>query len=161
MGGWSVGHQVVTIMILVVFVGLNSDGNIIIRGKCRERIIMKSMIFESELKVLEVLWTEGDTTAKDLAIKLNKSTAWSKTTTYTVIKKCIDKGLIERLGSNFTCRAMITREQAQKHETEILAKKMFGGSSEQLIASIFGKSKLTASQVDQLRNMAQGFSDES
>jgi len=97
---------------------------------------MKSTIFESELKVLEVLWEEGDTTAKDLAIKLNESTAWSKTTTYTVIKKCVDKGLVERLGTNFTCRVVITREEAQKHETEILIKKMFSGSSDLLISSL-------------------------
>jgi len=121
---------------------------------------MKGMIFESELKVLEILWNEGDMTAKDLAIKLNESTAWSKTTTYTVIKKCVDKGLIERLGTNFTCRVTITREEAQKHETEILVNKMFGGSSDLLIASLLGGSNMTPLQIDQLRNMVQTFAAE-
>ena len=121
---------------------------------------MKNMIFESELKVLEVLWHEGDTTAKDLALRLNESTGWSKTTTYTVIKKCIDKGLIERLGTNFMCRAVITQEAARKQESEILANKMFGGSSDLLIASLLGGSKMTASQVDKLRNMVKEFSAE-
>jgi len=97
---------------------------------------MKSTIFESELKVLEVLWNEGDMTAKNLAIKLNESTSWSKTTTYTVIKKCVEKKLVERLGTNFTCRVLITREEAQKHETEILINKMFGGSSDLLTSSL-------------------------
>ena len=123
-------------------------------------MIMKNMIFESELKVLEVLWSEGDTTARDLAIKLNESTAWSKTTTYTVIKKCIDKGLIERLGTNFTCRATITREEAQKNESEILVDKMFDGSSDLLVASLLGGSKITTSQVDKLRCMVQEFDAE-
>ena len=118
---------------------------------------MKNMIFESELKVLEILWNEGDTTAKDLAIKLNKSTAWSKTTSYTVIKKCVDKGLIERLGTNFTCRVMITREEARQKELEILADKMFEGSSDLLIASLLGGSKMTSSQIAKLRNMVQEF----
>jgi predicted transcriptional regulator len=121
---------------------------------------MKKMIFESELKVLEVLWNEGDTTAKDLAIKLKESTAWSKTTTYTVIKKCVDKGLIERLGTNFMCRVKITREEAQKQESEILANKMFDGSSDLLIASLLGGSKMTSSQIDKLRRMAQTFDAE-
>jgi len=125
----------------------------IIQGKYGERMIMKSMIFESELKVLEFLWNEGDMTAKDLAIKLNESTAWSKTTTYTVIKKCVDKSLIERLGTNFMCRAMITREEAQKHETAILVDKMFGGSSDLLIALLLGESEMTASQIEILRDM--------
>ena len=121
---------------------------------------MKNMIFESELKVLEVLWNEGDTTAKDLAIKLNKSTAWSKTTTYTVIKKCVDKGLVERLGTNFTCRAMITQKEAQKHESEILVDKMFNGSSDLLVASLLGGTKITTSQIDKLRHMVQEFGAE-
>ena len=121
---------------------------------------MKNMLFESELKVLEVLWRNGDTTAKNLAIALNKSTAWSKTTTYTVIKKCIGKGLIERLGYNFTCRALITKEEARKRESEILADKMFDGSSDLLIASLLGGSKMTTSQVDKLRNMVQEFAAE-
>ena len=121
---------------------------------------MKGIIFKSELKVLEVLWREGDTTAKDLAIQLNSSTAWSKTTSYTVIKKCIDKGFIERLGTNFMCRAKITREEAQKHETELLIDKMFGGSSELLIALLLGGSQLSASQVEQLRNMVKAFASE-
>ena len=121
---------------------------------------MKNMIFESELKVLEVLWNEGDTTAKELAIKLNESTGWSKTTTYTVIKKCVDKGLIERLGTNFTCRVTITREEAQKQESAILADKMFGGSSDLLIASLLGGDKMTASQIHKLRTMVKEFSNE-
>jgi len=121
---------------------------------------MKNMIFESELKVLEVLWSEGDTTAKDLAIKLNKSTAWSKTTTYTVIKKCVDKGLVERLGTNFLCRAMITKEEAQKQESEILADKMFDGCSDLLIASLLGGSNMTTLQIDKLRRMVQEFAAE-
>lgn len=102
---------------------------------------MKNMIFESELKVLETLWDEGDLRAKDLATKLNASTSWCKTTTYTVIKTCIKKGLIERLGTNFTCRATITREEARKREAEILVDKMFDGSTDKLIASLLGGSK--------------------
>jgi predicted transcriptional regulator len=106
------------------------------------------------------LWNEGDTTAKDLAIKLKESTEWEKTTTYTVIKKCIEKGLIERLGTNFICRAIITREEAQKKEAEILANKMFGGSSGLLISSLLGGSKMTPSQLDTLRSMVQEFAVE-
>jgi len=122
--------------------------------------MMKSMIYESELKVLEFLWREGDMTAKDLAIKLNKSTAWSKTTTYTVIKKCVDKGLIERLGTNFTCRANITKEEARKHESDILVAKLFDGSSDLLVASLLGGTQMTTSQIERLRTMVQEFATE-
>lgn len=120
--------------------------------------MMRSMIYKSELKILEILWSEGDMTAKDLAIKLNKSTGWIKSTSYTVIKKCVEKNLIERLGTDFTCRANITRKEARKQESEILIDKMFDGSSDLLIASLLGESKITSSQIDALRHMVQQFS---
>lgn len=47
-------------------------------------VLMK--LFDSELKVMQVLWENGDTSAKDIAAVLGKQVGWSKTTTYTVIK---------------------------------------------------------------------------
>jgi len=118
---------------------------------------MKKMIYESELKVMEILWNEGDTTAKDLAIKLSESTNWGKTTTYTVIKKCIEKGLIQRIECDFLCRAVITKEEAQRQEAKILADKMFDGSSDLLIASLLGGKNMNSSQIEALRQMIQQF----
>ena len=57
---------------------------------------MEFKLFDSELKVMDILWKEGDTSAKEIAEKLNEQVGWSKTTTYTVIKKCIDKGAVGR-----------------------------------------------------------------
>jgi len=118
---------------------------------------MKKMIYESELKIMKILWNEGDTSAKNLAKKLNQSTDWSTTTTYTIIKKCIEKGLIERRGDKFTCHALITKEEAQKKEAKILADKMFNGSSDLLIASLLGGNNMSDLQIKALRNMIQQF----
>ena len=115
------------------------------------------MLFESELKVMEILWNEGDTSARDLAVKLSESAAWSKTTTYTIIRRCIEKGLVERSGTNFMCCAQITREEAQKRESEILVDKMFDGSSDLLISSLLGGIKMTSPQINTLRSMIQAF----
>ena len=42
-------------------------------------------LFDSEWKVMEVLWQDGDTTAKELSLRLAGSAGWNKNTTYTVI----------------------------------------------------------------------------
>lgn len=55
---------------------------------------MNIKLFDSEIKVMEVLWKEGDLTAKQLADILSEKIGWNKNTTYTVIKKCISKGLL-------------------------------------------------------------------
>ena len=54
---------------------------------------MEIKLFDSELKIMEILWKGGETTARSIAETLKEQIGWSKTTTYTVIKKCIDKGL--------------------------------------------------------------------
>ena len=53
-------------------------------------------LFDSEWKVMEVLWQKNDRTAKEISLRLADTIGWNKNTTYTVIKKCIEKGAIER-----------------------------------------------------------------
>lgn len=60
-------------------------------------------LFDSELKVMEVLWTQGEMPARDIVDVLSASIGWNKNTTYTVIKKCIEKGAIAREEPNFLC----------------------------------------------------------
>ena len=72
---------------------------------------MTLKLFDSELKVMDVLWKEGDMPAKQISDKLKETTGWNMNTTYTVIKKCIAKGAIERREPNFLCHALIGREQ--------------------------------------------------
>ncbi len=48
-------------------------------------------LFDSELKVMEVLWEQGTKSARDIVDVLSQRIGWNKNTTYTVIKKCIEK----------------------------------------------------------------------
>ena len=73
-------------------------------------------LFDSEWKVMEVLWQENDRTAKEISLRLADSIGWNKNTTYTVIKKCIEKGAIERREPNFICHATITKQQARRRK---------------------------------------------
>ena len=63
---------------------------------------MQSKLFDSELKVMGVLWREGDCTAKHISDVLKQEVGWNMNTTYTLIKRCIGKGAIQRTG---TCAA--------------------------------------------------------
>ena len=82
---------------------------------------MEIKLYDSELKVMEVLWKEGDITAGQLAKLLNEQTGWNRNTTYTVIKKLVEKGAIKRHEPNFTCSPLLTREQVQRQEaTELI-----------------------------------------
>ena len=112
-------------------------------------------LFDSELSVLEVLWQNGDCTAKQIVAALEESLGWNKNTTYTVIKKCIDKGLIERKEPNFVCRALLSREEAQQSEVDSLAKRMFGGSVDHLLAALLDSRRLSRDQIAALREWVE------
>jgi len=122
------------------------------RGLYR-RAGMDIKLFDSEPKVMEVLWEYGDIPAKRIAEILNKRVGWKKTTTYTVIKKCIEKGVIERLEPNFVCRPLVTKEQVREFETNELIDKMYDGAADQLVASLLGSGKLTREEIVRLKRL--------
>lgn len=109
---------------------------------------------------MELLWKRGDLTAKELAAELKEQVGWSKTTTYTVIKKCIDKGAVERSDPNFVCHAVITQTQARQYETQELIDKMYGGHADQLVACLLGGQKLSQESIEQLKRLVQELEQE-
>ena len=108
-------------------------------------------IFDSELKVLEVLWKHGETSASEVARLLHEQVGWSKTTTYTVIKKCIGKSLIERGTAKFICRALVSKDDVRTRETTALVNKMFDGCSDLLVANLLSSGKISSEQLNKLR----------
>lgn len=105
---------------------------------------MDIKLFDSELKVMCVLWSEGDTTAKHISDVLKKEIGWNMNTTYTLIKRCIKKGAIERSEPNFMCHALIPKEEVQEAETNELIDKIYDGSVDKLFAALLGRKKLSA-----------------
>lgn len=110
-------------------------------------------LFDSELKVMDLLWKQGDITAKELAETLAREVGWNKNTTYTLIKRCIKKGAIQRSEPHFVCHALIPKEKVQEAETNELISKLFDGSVDKLFASLIGRKELSASQIQKLKKI--------
>ena len=110
-------------------------------------------LFDSELKLMALVWDHGELSAKALSALCAEQTGWSKTTTYTVIKKCIDKGALERRDPGFVCRALVSREEAQRNETDELIDKLYDGSADLLVASLLSRHQLSAEQIEKLRSI--------
>ena len=108
---------------------------------------------DSELKVMDVLWSEGDTSARRIAEVLCRATGWQKNTTYTLINRLIAKQLIERIEPGFMCRALIMREQVQQREADALVDKLFSGSASLLFSALVSGKKLPRQELDKLSRM--------
>lgn len=114
---------------------------------------MDTKLVDSELKVMDVLWKEGDTTAKHISDIMTERYGWNINTTYTLLKRCIKKGAVKRTEPNFMCHALIPRERVQKVEIDELLHKVFDGSVDKLFASLLSRKNLSASQIEKLKQM--------
>ncbi len=114
---------------------------------------MEQKLFDSELKVMEQLWREGDLTAGALAKILADETGWNRNTTYTVIKKLIGKQVIERREPGFLCHALISKDEVRQQEAKSLLEKLFDGSPSLLFSAFMGgqQEPLPPEEVDRLR----------
>lgn len=116
---------------------------------------MENKLQASEIKVMNVLWQEGDATAKHISDVMTARYGWNINTTYTLIKRCISKGAVERREPNFLCHALIPRETVQKAETEELIERVYDGSASSLCAALLGKERLTAQQIERLKQIVR------
>lgn len=123
------------------------------RGKTMEEI----KLFDSERKVMELLWEQGDLSAKRLAELLEQSVGWSKPTTYTVIRKCVAKGAVRRIDPGFLCHALVSRDSVCERETEELIRRNYGGSADRLVASLLGRKKLSPEELERMKDLIRNW----
>lgn len=110
-------------------------------------------LHEGELNVMELLWSNKVLAAKDISKIIKEYIGWEKNTTYTVIKRLIDKGAVSREDPGFLCRAEVTKKQIQEIETKALFSKMFNGSMTTFITEYLADCKLTTEEVIELQRV--------
>ena len=112
-------------------------------------------LHEGELNVMELLWSNKELAAKDIAKIIKDYIGWEKNTTYTVIKRLIDKGAIERIDPGFICKARISKQTVQRIETEALLNKLFNSSLNQFMIDYLRNINLSASEVFELERIIE------
>ena len=121
---------------------------------------MEIKLFDSELRLMEVIWESDSMQATELVRIMADKTGWNKNTTYTVIKKLIAKGVIERIEPKFICKALVSRDGVQRTETRSLIDKLFAGSNKLFFASFLENESLTKEELRELKAMMESLSDE-
>ncbi len=116
---------------------------------------MKEKIFDSEIKVMEIVWNNEPVSAKDISLIAAESIGWNKNTTYTVIKKLEEKGYIKRNDPGFICTSLVSRDKVRKNETKSLVDKLFGGSKKALFSALLDDEELSKDDIAELRRMIE------
>lgn len=121
---------------------------------------MEKPLQSAELKVMNVLWDRGETTASQIAAELGEKYHYSKTTTYTLIKRCIEKGAVKRVDPGFLCRPLAKRAELQEKGVNELLDKLYGGHADRLVAAVLENRRLTPEDVARLKAMVKEWSEE-
>lgn len=101
-----------------------------------------------------VIWDAGGTCpAKLVADALAVSNGYTASATYTIIHRCIKKNAVERVSPGFVCRALVSRAEVQRRQTDELLDRLFDGSAEQLVASLVRRNGITPEEARRLREI--------
>jgi len=111
-------------------------------------------IFESEYRFCLILWENEPIKSMDLAKLCKEKLDWSKTTTYTVIKRLSDRGVIR--SENAVVSSIISKEEAQQSELDELVDKKFEGSLPAFIAAFGRRQELSDAEIAQIRRIIEG-----
>jgi predicted transcriptional regulator len=107
-------------------------------------------LFDSELRLMEIIWEHEPVTAKKLSLIASEAIDWNKNTTYTVIKRLIKKGFLLRAEPGFICASLLKKEDVQKSETRTLIETFFDGSKSAFFAT-FADEKLSTDEIEALK----------
>ncbi len=110
-------------------------------------------LHEGELNVMELLWSNKALAAKDIAKIIKEYIGWEKNTTYTVIKRLINKGAIIREEPGFICRANVTKKKIQNIETQALLNQLYNGSISNFITSYLSTQRLSGADIAELQKI--------
>ncbi len=111
-------------------------------------------MFDSELKIMDIVWEREPVAAKEISLIAADTIGWNKNTTYTIIKKLIEKKAVARAEPNFICTSLIKKEDVRQAETRNLIDKLYDGSKKAFFAA-FIEEGMTEDELAELKELIE------
>ena len=115
-------------------------------------------VFESEYRFCLILWENEGLSAAALAALCKERLGWSRTTTYTVIKRLGERGVLRN--EDGQVRSLYSKEEIQQREIDELVEKTFEGSLPAFVAAFTKHKKLTRDQAEEIRRMIDEYTED-
>ena len=114
-------------------------------------------IYESEYRYCLSVGEHEPLPSAELAKLCRERLGWSRTTTYTVIHRLAERGVVKN--ENGFVSSLVSKDEAQAAELDELVEKTFEGSLPAFVAAFARKTKLSQNEVDQLRAIIDGYEE--
>lgn len=110
-------------------------------------------VFESEYRFCLILWRNEPINSTKLAKLCKEELGWSRTTTYTVIKRLSDRGVVKT--ENATVTALVSKEEVQLSQMEEMMEKTFEGSLPAFLAAFARRQALSQEEEEEIRRIIE------
>ena len=108
-------------------------------------------ISEGEWKVMNVVWDREPVFAKVVTDEIEALYGWKANTTYTVLTRLIEKGIIDRKYPRYTISSLVSREEMRNREIEYMLTRMFDGSRTAMFSAFLGAEELSDEEIKEIK----------
>lgn len=115
-------------------------------------------IFESEYRFCLILWEHEPINSGELAKLCQKQLEWKRTTTYTVIKRLSERGVLKN--ENSIVSSLVSKDEVQAAEIDEFVEKKFEGSLPAFIAAFTKHQKISSTELDEVQRMIDRYRKE-
>ena len=116
---------------------------------------MTVKISDAEFPIMEYIWDNHPVLAQEIAKFALESFGWKKNTTYTVIKRLVERGAIKRTDPGIVIEPLVTREQVQQAETDELIDKIYNGSVKNFFVSFLKRENISQEKLDEIKKLLE------
>ena len=113
---------------------------------------------ESEYRFAIIVWENEPVGSGDLVTICRKELGWKKSTTYTVLKRLCERGVLKN--ENATVTALVRREEVQRFESKAFINRTFDGSLPQFITAFMDDKKLSKLEAEKLKKLIDTYREE-
>jgi len=113
---------------------------------------------EAEEKLAKIIWREEPLTSPDLVTLAKNELDWQKSTTYTVLKKLCDKGVVKNENANVS--ALLTYEEQQSRQSHRYIEDAFGGSLPLFVTSFFRGGHISQEEIAKLKQLIDEYNED-
>lgn len=115
-------------------------------------------VYESEYRFCLILWENEPVRSKELVQLCQQQLGWKPTTTYTVIKRLSERGVL--VNENTVVRSLVSKDQVQAAQIDELVEKTFEGSLPAFVAAFSQRRKLSEAEINAVQDMIDRFRKE-
>lgn len=118
---------------------------------------MTAKLFDAELRMMKIVWEQEPLTSRRLVELCSERLGWNKSTTYTVLRKLCERGILRNESSIVTSVAKL--EDVQQYESRAVIERSFDGSLPQFISAFMSGRKLSHEDAEELKKLIESYTD--